>query len=84
MIKKICGFLLVALGTVLESIGWFGIGRTGGQLKAVDLQLQQELFESYTKEHENSLMMGGGLIAVGLILLVVGLILVGAKPKIQK
>ena len=83
MIRKICGFLLVTLGIVLESIGCFGIGRTGGQLKAVDSLVHQDLFMTYTREHEQSLMMGGALIAVGIILLIVGIVLIAVRAKVK-
>lgn len=84
MLKKTFGILLLIIGLFLENIGVFGIGNTGGQLKTIDGQLQQELFESYHRAHEQSLVIGGGLIAVGFILIIIGLVLLGTKTKAQK
>ena len=84
MIKKIAGILMVVLGLILENIGLFGIATSGGQLKTIDRQLQQDLFDSYNREHEQSLILGGGLIAVGLLILIVGLVLMTThKPDFK-
>lgn len=84
MIKKILGFFLIALGLLLENIGVFGMGATSGQLKAIRGNANNLAFETYMQEHEKSLVIGGSLLTVGLIILVVGLVLVATKTQAQK
>ncbi len=84
MLKKTLGIFLLILGLVVENIGMFGIGQTGGQLKLIDGQIQPELFERYRNVHDKSLMIGGGFIAVGLILIIIGVVLVMSKAQTKK
>lgn len=84
MIKKIAGILMIVLGLILENIGLFNIATSGGQLKTIDRQLQQDLFDSYSREHEQSLILGGGLIAIGLLILIIGMVLMSThKPDLK-
>lgn len=84
MIKKTFGILIFILGLIIENIGLGAIAYSNGQLNTYDGQIQQELFDHYMREHDESQIMGSVFIGVGLLLLIIGLILIGTKTKAQR
>jgi uncharacterized membrane protein len=83
MVKKICGSLLVVLALVLQGIGWFNMGKTAGQINAVNPQMHDVELD-YSGQHEKWLMMGGALVAVGVILIIAGIVLIASRTRVNR
>ena len=84
MLKKTFGILLFIVGLLIENIGLGIITYSNGKFNTFDGAIQQELFDSYMREHEQAQIMGGVFIGVGLLVLIIGLVLIGTKTKAQR